>query len=121
MNDEKLVNSIKQHLDESTEHSSDELSHSLAQLRQSALDKAEPRSSFLHRLSMPVWNYKALSAFAGVTAVALVLLLLNQPQIQQSDINGLAELELLMSEDNLEFYEDLEFYQWLLLEDQQSG
>ncbi len=120
MNDEKLIKSIKQHLDNTTEHPADELAQSLAQLRQSALDKAEQRSSFLHKLLLPAWNHKAVTAFASIAALATVLLLFNQPAMNNNESN-IAEFELLMSEENLEFYEDLEFYQWLLLEEQQSG
>lgn len=52
---------------------------------------------------------------AAAGALAAVLVLQNEtPQVPGAEIAALDDLEILLDEDELELYEELEFYAWLL-------
>ena len=82
----------------------------LTQARYRALDKlAEP--------ARPAWSRSWLPAGAAA-AVALLSLMLWQGQIEPLteggfDVTAVADLEILLSQEELDMLEELEFYAWL--------
>lgn len=63
----------------------------------------------------PRWVW-ATSGLAVAATVAFALLLWLTSPTTQGPVPQLEDLELLTSSENLEFYEDLEFYDWLAQE-----
>lgn len=121
----QLIDAVSKHLSEQTEADSPELDRALKHARMAALDKAENRDSGFMRLFSSAFKPLPMSAFAGTSLLVLVFLGFNQTQMLHNElhdsINELAELEILMSDDNLELYEDLEFYEWLVFEEMHSS
>ena len=112
----------KQALDKSVDDIDGATLRRLRQARQAALDQLPQRHSLLSTRSILV------SAFS-VTALALMLMLLNSHQ--SSDITALLanddslqqmdDFNLLANGEDLEFVNDLEFYEWLEQQDDKGG
>lgn len=121
----KIIQDVTKHLDEQVSSDNETLNRALSMARLSALDKAQKSSSGLSHFITLLLKPVPLSAFASITLVVIVFMGLNNTQTQlPEDINGLNELsdiDVLMTEDNLEFYEDLEFYEWLVNEESHSS
>ena len=100
----KFLTDVKRVLDESVDNLDGATLSRLAQARNVALDRKRHRARFL----LPFGVVSAGLAAAGVIAV---LLLQPGPALQAPD---LADISLLGSDEPLEFYEDMDFYQWLL-------
>lgn len=90
--------------------------HTLSRLRQARLQAVESteRGSFFQ-----YWKPVTVFAMSIVLTVSIIM------WPQQPDVNDLSsatdDLELLVAEDNLQFYDELEFYQWLLLDETEAG
>lgn len=82
----------------------------LNQSRQAAIASMRSRQRAWARWGLPLGL--AGTAAAGMVAIALWMGGANPEQPGLGD-PALADLALLTSEDSLEFYENLEFYQWL--------
>lgn len=89
------------------DNSADELEPStvdaLKQLRRQALSQPTRR----------LWQtpYPAL-AMAATVIIAVAVVVLN-PATQPSDMSELEDLPMLTSDEELEFYQELDFYNWL--------
>lgn len=103
------------------------------QLQDSPIDPAtrhrlrQSRRTALDALESPPGRFLAPSliqglAFAGIAALALLLVLnLNQKEDSSPPADSLIAFEIVTSEEPLEFYEDLEFYDWLAQQDPNLG
>ena len=60
-------------------------------------------------------------AFAGVAALALLLVLTLNQKDSRPPADSLIAFEIVTSDAPLEFYEDLEFYDWLAQQDPNLG
>ncbi len=100
-NEEKFARKIKQAFDESVEQLDTRTISAIAVTRQTALSHSNSRSRWL---LVPVGVMATL-----VFAVSLYLL----PAKQSSSDFMAEDLDMLISSEGLEFYEDLEFYEWL--------
>ncbi len=107
--DEEVVEQFTQRL----ERRADELdAATLSRLRQA-------RAAALAELEKPAarsvnnWVWAGGFASASVFAVALLLVLNNDPPAGQGFEQMLADTELLSEQDELEFFEELDFYVWL--------
>lgn len=77
----------------------------LNQLRQQALQSTQP--SRLSQFALP------LATFASFSVIALLVILL-QPRSQPSLVaDNIDAFEIISSSDDLELYQNLEFYLWL--------
>lgn len=125
MKDNELIKSVSKHLDEQTDSHTDELAHALKHARQTALDKAENSSVGFESVFLRYFKPLPISAFATACLLVVVFFSIKQSQIIPPDfsdgLNELADIEIFLTDDNLEFYEDLEFYEWLLLDETHSG
>ena len=116
-NDAQLIERIRRRLDEEVDRLDSTTLSRLEQARRLALAAAvQPRRPWWRTTwlaSRPVGNWLVpAGAFASVVATAVALtLMVVEPG------NGLArevdDLELLTAGEELELYENLEFYQWL--------
>lgn len=102
--DERLVAQAKALLDRSAEDLDPSTTRRLQRARLAALD------------ATPVgmrWSLWAGGlAMASVAALA-VLLWTKQPAVERHPGQAIEELELILSSENVELAEDLEFYHWL--------
>lgn len=106
--DQKLNKTVKSVLDRRADNLSDETVRELQFIRQQALQKEKPD-----------WKSRPETLWLGgagmvATSVAIVFILLFRPGIDSSLPRGGQELfELMAATEELEFYEQMEFYQWL--------
>jgi hypothetical protein len=112
MNDKQeheLVASAKRLLDQATDDLDTTTLAQLQQARQSALARRESRQSWIFR-PLPL----AGACGSVLTAAALAILLVLHPSDQEEIENSLvADLGIITAEESVEFFEDIEFYQWL--------
>ncbi len=98
---------IKAMLDEGDNELDGHVMSRLTQARHAASESLDKRGR-----SFSTWVPAA--AVAGASVFALMLWLGQQsPGPQGQQVAVLEDLELMLSEENLEFYEELEFYAWL--------
>jgi len=114
-----FVDTAKANLDEALRSISPATSARLRLARHHALEAVNDRGPEKYQVS---WMLPA-AGFAAVSVGVLALfLLLQSPEqtklvsesVLQSDSGNMEDLELLASSESIEFYEDLEFYGWLL-------
>lgn len=80
----------------------------LARVRRAALDEAEHARSRRPRWLLPV----GAAAAAAVAAVLVWPRSPTLPEMATEDIDRI-DMEIMLAEENLELYEDLEFFEWL--------
>ena len=95
-----------------------ELDESAASLDADTLRKLRlARSNAIESLQKPRQLWQPVGAFALVATVAAVAVSLQLRVTQVSEsLPPIEDVQLLSASDELELYEDLEFYQWLELE-----
>jgi len=92
----------------------------------SRLQRARNRALAARNKPMPLfrrpWPMTGMIASA-LTAVALVVFVVNGSLRQEAvETNPVADLGLLTAEESLEFFEDIDFYQWLsTVEGEENG
>ena len=101
--DEAFLAASKALLDESARELDADVAARLRQARYRALE-AKPRPFF--------WLLPASGLAAASVAVLAVALWLYQPA-RPAPMQGMEDLEILTSKENLELFDDLEFYHWL--------
>jgi hypothetical protein len=102
--DDELNTHIKQSLDESTNELDANTLSRIRQIRASAVERVDERKHS--------WQGIMVGGLATTCVMVLaVMLLLNSDTTLQTV--PLDELELISSADNLDLFEDLEFYEWL--------
>ena len=109
----EFVKRVSATLDEQADSLDGETLSKLNQARQAAIEKAGKRSSS--------WLFPAsgIATAAGIAALSFSLWT-NTVTISNLEPDVLEDIELLSSNEELDFYNDLAFYQWL--EDEaQSG
>ena len=103
-NEDELTTNITQTLDESVDTLDANTLSRIRQIRARAVDKAEIR----------LVNWSGVMSGALATACVMffaVMILLQSPTPMQTV--PLDDLEFISSSENLELFEDLEFYEWL--------
>ncbi len=112
--DERFADQAKELFDDSVERLDAATLSQLNQRRQAALAEVANKDSRVH------WG-RWLPA-AGVTAAAVVAVVMMQgPAVVGPEVDEATDFEILLSEDNLEMIEDLEFYAWLELVAEESA
>lgn len=103
-NEDELNRNIRQVLDESTDALDAHTLSKIRQIRAQAVEKAADKS----------FNWFGVISGALATAcvmiLAVIILMQSPTPMQPVPVD---DLELISSSDNLELYEDLEFYEWL--------
>ncbi len=115
MNDqqERFEQQIRQTLDQSSAGLDGETLSRLRQARSQALAAARPRPARPNRW-MPA------AAMAGITTLAVGIWLQQPSQESPALLAGIEDIELLAAQEDIEFYEDLDFYLWLESQAQQG-
>ena len=114
LNEEELVAQVRESLDASVQRQDAETRHKLIAAREKALAQSKRNSIFTS-----VW---LKPAFATACAVFVAFFIINTqfPITQNQNVvqsNEIEIIETLAEQDNLELYEELEFYTWLAQED----
>lgn len=110
-NDKQLLKNIKATLDAASTQLDQETQHALKQARHAALAQ-------IHK---PRWTWQPIAGLAVAASVTMLVVGLVTIQTNESDLMKQHEdLSLLSAGDDLEFYENLEFYQWLAFEERRS-
>ncbi len=124
--EEKFAENIQQHLSDSLDEIDQNVLLRLRQARAAAIQAAarqENRNSDVIGLSFPGWlsPASAATAFATIAFVAITVWTqsspLTQPMMPSTMIEDIA---VLSSTDDLDLYENLDFYIWLENEDSAS-
>ncbi len=108
--EEEFTDRVKAKLDQTADPLDANTLTRLQQIRLAALARAETEKR--PRSWLPVGGVLAATA-------ALALFLLNKDSIPNAELDA-NELDILASSDEVELYEDLEFYQWLDADEEQS-
>ncbi len=112
--DEKdFIEFARKRLNQGTDNLDPDTRHKLITMRNRALDVQENKKWF------PEWA--PLPAMGLLTGVLFIILTYAKPVTVPKLDTGLEDLEILASIDQLELYEDLEFYDWLANENYEAG
>ena len=115
-NEISFLKKVKHSLSQSEENIPDETQSRLHHIRREAL-KVKPKEKNWGGKWIPT-PYPALAT----AAMVILAVLLSFPSDQeQSLFNPLDDLEILASNNKIEFYEELDFYAWLAEEEPNAG
>ena len=106
--DDNLIDSIKQVLDRQTDELDAETLQRIGGVRRQVLAQLKEPAHTFHR-----WGWMAGGAVAFVCSALIISAVLFRPEIPLNFSPQGLELELIAGQDDLEFYEELEFYRWL--------
>ncbi len=112
--DERFADKAKELFDDSVERLDAATLSQLNQRRQAALAEVSNKDSRV------LWGRWLPAAGITAAAVVAVVVMQGQPVVDPSD-DAVTDFEILISEDNLEMIEELEFYAWLELVAEESG
>ena len=111
--EQQLLEHIRKQLDQNQAEIDQHTRQQLKQIRQQALT-GKPRKGSINR-----WKLAGLaSAFAALAAVLWPSM---QLQLTDSSNYSFEDMEIIAGSDSLELYQNIELYQWLLLEDENTG
>jgi len=103
---DKLVREARRLLDASVE--------GLDAASRSRLNRARQQALAAHTRRRPAWSSSwALGGVAASLGVMVLAFALWQGQPAEQPYDALSDLELLTASDQIELYEELEFYEWL--------
>jgi len=114
MNEDEFLDKARKQLDNKSDQLDAATLSRLNQARQAALAQLKPQQSRLKSRWIPV------SGLAAAVLLTSVFLFKSEEIINASD-PGVDEIEILAARDNLELYEQLDFYLWLIEEDSSAG
>ena len=109
LTEEQVVEEVTRRLDRQADELDAATLSRLRQSRAAAMAELEKKSS----AGISSWVWGGGFAGASVFAVALLVLLNEEPPIDQGFEQILADTEILSAQEELEFFEELEFYVWL--------
>ncbi len=106
----KLRSDLSTSLDKIDDKTAQQLRHARAQAVHAATIKKEDKSRYL-----PHWLSPASAAvsFASISIITIVLWFMPQSTTPTTPFNIVEDIALLSAPEELEFYEDLDFYIWL--------
>ena len=111
--EEEFAEKAKQLFDESVDGLDGETRSKLNRGRQVALAELGSKR--------PAWLQWAPAAGVAAAAVVAVLLWTGSPQVDDMTVPTAAtDMEILLTEDSLEMLEDLEFYSWIDLDENEN-
>lgn len=108
--DQQFVDAVKARFDQSVEQLDAVTLSKLKSIRRSALKGSEP---FYESVLPLLFNKRALTPLVLAAGLAIAIFSV----VRQTDVPGSAlqaeDIEMLSASDGIDFYENLEFYQWL--------
>lgn len=112
-NEKDFLDFARQRLNQGTDNLDPDTRHKLITMRNRALNIHENKNWFPQWAPLPVMGL--------LTAILFIILVYAKPVTAPNLETGLEDLEILASVDQLELYEDLEFYDWLANENNEAG
>lgn len=107
--EQEFVSQIREALDTSVKRLDADTRHKIIAHRKRALDKHNENNRFILRWSIPAF------AIAASVLITLAIVKIQSPiTLEQESIEA---LELIVVQDTLDLYEELDFYVWLADED----
>jgi hypothetical protein len=110
--EKRLVNGIRQKLDQSCNALDGQTLSRLNRIRHAALERKQARAS---RMLLPFGGFVT----ACVLVVSVMMFGPTRAPETEAVASPLEDIEILTSSDSLDLYEDYEFYQWLAENDSQ--
>lgn len=115
-NENSFLRKVKHSLDQGEEDIPAETLSRLHGIRQDALKIKKKESNWGIK-----WIPTPYPALATATMVLLAVLLFFPGDRDQAPFNPVDDLEILASNNKIEFYEELDFYAWLAVEESNAG
>ena len=107
--EELFLEKVQDFLDQGTENLGSPTERRLEEIRGQVLMAAgQKRSSFL-----PPRRWVLAGSFAMVTLVAVGLFLWLSPSTESPPAGDIEDLEIITSQERIDFYQNLDFYRWL--------
>jgi hypothetical protein len=111
-----FLKKVKHSLDQGEKNIPDDTRSKLHRIRQEALNIKEKEKSWKIK-----WFPTPYPALATAAVVLLAVLLSFSDDRDQAPFNPLDDLEILASNNKIEFYDELDFYAWLAEEEPNAG
>lgn len=112
-NEKDFLDFARQRLNQGTDNLDPDTRHKLITMRNRALNIHENKNWFPQWAPLPVMGL--------LTAILFIILVYAKPVTAPKLETGLEDLEILASVDQLELYENFEFYDWLANENNEAG
>jgi len=109
--EQQFIDAIKHRFDQSVDQIDAGTLSGLNSIRHNALKRSEPFSISGLTVVNPFLK-RALTPLVAVACVAIIIFTLVQPDSSSSPFIA-EDIEMLSTSDGIDFYENLEFYQWL--------
>lgn len=113
--EQKFLHTVSTALDESLDHIDAHAQSRLRQARSKAMQSIEKKSW----LQPTAWL--SAGSIAAICIVAITGILYLNASSTGLPVNGFADVDLIASDESLELFENLEFYQWLQQEETGAG
>lgn len=114
LTDEVLLKAAKSTLDENTALLDDDVRQRLHHARRAAIRVATSSTQQTAKTtSRSSWVVAAAGSFAVLTLVISVVLYQYRPESDPSSMASIEDMPILTAPEELELYEELDFYQWL--------
>ena len=114
--EKKFLSVVKKALDQSADDLDGNIQSRLRQARYRALEQAEGKKVWL-----PGWGLSTASVATAALVMLIAAFYFKGPQQEVPQVNVLDEIEIVGSEESLEFYDELDFYVWLAEEEKIAG
>lgn len=102
--EDKLFKNIQEHLDKSVDDLDPNIAGKIRQARYKALE--QQKSGWL------TWGIP-LSGIAATAVVVIIAVSIFRPDVPRLETRQVEMVEMLMTDQNLEIFENMEFYIWL--------
>ena len=112
-NEKEFLDFARQRLNQGVENLDADTRHKLISMRNRAMNIRETKSWFPQWAPLPVMGL--------LTAALFFILVYVKPSPLSKPDTGLEDLEILASSDQLEFYENLDFYDWFANQNNETG
>lgn len=117
IDEQQLVTITKKVMDASVEQMDPAIQKDLASIRRKAVEVAAAKQDKKSGLSD--WFIPAGSLAAAAAALMLVVnVWLEIPQTDELPVSPIEDVNLLSGAEEIEFYQDLDFYEWLAVHEQ---
>ena len=113
--EQEFLHTIRTALDESLDHIDGHAQSRLRQARSKALQTRQ-RKTWLQAFA-----WLPAGSVAAICVVAIASILYLNTSSVSIPVNGFNDVDLIASGESLEFFEDMEFYEWLALEESSAG
>lgn len=111
--DEKLIETVREHLDAGAADLDGRVCARLRAMRADALEEAARRRGWFFRLPRWVTAGGLATAVAAVVAVSLWVADVRR----ERTVATIDDMELITAQEQMQLYEDLDFYRWLAEQD----